>query len=103
MNSQLTLVKPLTANTIEVDGQVNGIDISAMANQLVYKNRPVLVKGKKKFILEDFHVKNNLFVVNKIDGHSIPYDFFTRTGNQVLLNKFFRLLLFTKFYIEICL
>jgi hypothetical protein len=90
MNSKLTLVKPLTANTIEVDGQVNGVDISAMANEIVYKNRPVFVKGNKRFILDDFHVKNNLFVTNKIDGHSIPNDFFMRTGNQVLLlNKLF--------------
>jgi hypothetical protein len=68
---------------------VNGVDISAMANEIVYKNRPVFVKGNKRFILDDFHVKNNLFVTNKIDGHSIPNDFFMRTGNQVLLNKLF--------------
>ena len=80
----LVLSKPLTTEHITVNGLVNNIDISAMATNLVYKNRPVFVRGKKNFILDDIHIKGSLFVVKRIDGLNIPHDVLLRNRDQVL-------------------
>ena len=83
IKSNIILTKPLNSRDIKVDGMVNNVDISLMATQLVYKNRPVLVRGKKNFILDDFYVKNSLFVGHQIDGRVIHQNLLLRNRDQV--------------------
>ncbi|CAG2106598.1 unnamed protein product, partial [Medioppia subpectinata] len=84
IESKLVFLKPLNTKSITVNGMVNKIDISLMANQLVYKNRPVLIRGRKLFILDDILIDNNLFVGKHLDGFAIPSHLLLRTRNQVI-------------------
>ena len=84
VNTKLYLLNSFTTNHIKVEAVVNNIDISMMATQLVYKNRPVLIRGKKTFLLDDLHIRNNLFVKNRIDGQIIPEDVLLRNRDQVI-------------------
>lgn len=89
VTAMLDIAKPLTAQNIAVAGMVNDIDISTMASQLVYKNRPVLLRGKKNFILDDIHIKGSLLVAKHVDGLNIPRDVLLRNRDQVQELKFF--------------